>query len=577
MAFGKYGAPHQIQAAILLVLGKALSVTTIVLLVLHVLTVLRNTVHETFPYFLIVLKPSKLSEPLAMKTIPHLFQICFLLLASIGIAFAENLTFTGTCDKDPLSYRCGEEMTFSIILVDRDNENKPVPGRTLSWERTGDDGQVERGKGTSDEPLVITTSLSKPGFAHIKVTILDDDGKPVEGVTHTFDGGAGADIERIESYPAPDDFRDFWAGAMKNLHDTPYTVTMTPLEIEEPYNVWKFELTTFDGERPSTGLIGWRTDAGDGPLPATIGVYGYGFGPSGIPKQIMDQKRIFMIITRHGEEPREPQEYYEALKTNEMRGFCFRNNESLYGNDFYKMLMRDQRAMQWMESLPNVNLDDIVANGGSMGGYRSIALAALDHHLASISADIPWCADLSGNPKFGRLGGWRPEFTETLGYFDAANLATLVECPISMCIGLGDYVCPPSTEMILYRNFNCTKKMTVVQNMIHGTWLGVNAAVTNYSNPIPISVDGPMADHLVLPAGRPLVLSGTAAPGLAISACLQSATADDGDSIPVVSCMADENGKWTLSIATPENACGPFTVSLSAPAYRLSWRNIMFK
>ena len=58
------------------------------------------------------------------------------------MAFAENLAFIGTTDKNPLLYDCNEKMTFTVTLVDRDNNNLPVPGRTLRWQRNGDDVKV---------------------------------------------------------------------------------------------------------------------------------------------------------------------------------------------------------------------------------------------------------------------------------------------------------------------------------------------------------------------------------------------------------------------------------------------------
>lgn len=70
-------------------------------------------------------------------------------------------------------------------------------------------------------------------------------------------------------------------------------------------------------------------------------------------------------------------------------------------------------------------------------------------------------------------------FTVTLVDRDAAlddvslaHLATRVTCPVTMTIGLGDYVCPPSGEVILYANLRGPKTMTVKQNMGHGSEYG---------------------------------------------------------------------------------------------------------
>ena len=52
-------------------------------------------------------------------------------------------------------------------------------------------------------------------------------------------------------------------------------------------------------------------------------------------------------------------------------------------------------------------------------------------------------------------------------YFDTAIQAKRVTCPVEITCGLGDYVCPPSTEVVLWHNFKTPKKITFVQNMTH--------------------------------------------------------------------------------------------------------------
>ena len=109
-----------------------------------------------------------------------------------------------------------------------------------------------------------------------------------------------------------------------------------------------------------------------------------------------------------------------------------------------------------------------------MGAAQSIAAAALNPKVTRCTAFIPWVADLAGKAKFKRLGGWAPEYTETLRYFDTANLASRVKCPAEITIGLGDYICPPSGQMILFRNLGGKKTLKIRQNMGHGRCLQPN-------------------------------------------------------------------------------------------------------
>ena len=103
---------------------------------------------------------------------------------------AEDLSFRGQTDKDPLLYKLGEEIVFRVTLVDKAKKSAPVKGRKLVWERTGDDGKKEKGEALSDEPLVVKTKIDIPGFVRVIVNVLDEKGKKVPGSFAQFDGNA---------------------------------------------------------------------------------------------------------------------------------------------------------------------------------------------------------------------------------------------------------------------------------------------------------------------------------------------------------------------------------------------------
>ena len=387
-----------------------------------------------------------------------------------SLCLAEELTFTGMTDKNPLLYKCGEEICFTVTLVDKDNQNQPVRGRKLSWLRRGDDGIIEKGETISDKPLEVRTSIKQPGFVRLTVNVLDDNGNILKGYNQKFDGGAGADIDRIAACPVPDDFNLFWNEALKKLYATPYEVKLSRVAWpgDKRVEVFKFEITTFADERPVTGLLAYPTGTKPKSLPLMINAFGYGFGRYWIKDDEVLKGKLCLAIARHGEDPIGEKTYYEQLKQNEMKDFCFRNNDDKYQNDFYKMLIRDLRALQYAKTRPEWNGKELMVSGGSMGGFQAIGLAALDPAVTECEAEVPWLADLGGGSKFKRLSGWRPAFTETLRYFDTANLATLVQCPTKVTIGLGDYICPPSGQMILFRNLRGPKFLKVYQNRGHG-------------------------------------------------------------------------------------------------------------
>ena len=401
--------------------------------------------------------------------------------------FAESLTFTGTTDRNPLLYKVGEEMTFSVTLVDKDAKNAPVKGRKLTWTRVGDDGKTERGEGVSDGPLVVKTKIDKPGFVRLTVNVLGADGKALKGKCEKFDGGAGAGVNDIPTTPPPKDFDAFWNAELARMASVPMKGELKPIDSKDPAVVLnEFTVNTVPGEGPATGLVAWPKDAKPGSLKMLVHVTGYGFGATGISNGQVKENggRLVVSITRHGENPRADKAYYTNLQTNVLKGYCWRNVRTKTANDEFKMIMRDVRGLAFVKTLPQWNGKDVKVTGGSMGGFQSIALAALDKSVTECSPFIPWMTDLAGKTNFRRMGGWLPDWTEELAYIDTANLATRVTCPVTMGIGLGDYVCPPSGEMILFRNLKGPKTLNATQNMGHGSQYGVNSPSYTFKDAI---------------------------------------------------------------------------------------------
>ncbi|MDO4424860.1 MAG: acetylxylan esterase, partial [Planctomycetia bacterium] len=125
-----------------------------------------------------------------------------------GSLLAGEFRFFGTTDKDPLQYAAGEEMTFSVQLLEDD---KPVSGKRLKWTRRGDDGITFSGEAVSDaiKPLEIKTKIEIPGFVHVMVQGYDESGnilKNGEKNMPSFDGGAGVRLNEITGCEEPADF-----------------------------------------------------------------------------------------------------------------------------------------------------------------------------------------------------------------------------------------------------------------------------------------------------------------------------------------------------------------------------------
>lgn len=415
-----------------------------------------------------------------------------------GLLHAERLSFHGVTDKNPLEYGLNETVTFTVKLIDQDKANAAVAGRNLRWTLAGDDGSKKTGTATSDNPLVVTGSMAKPGFLRLTVEVQGSDGKWLSGGTEFFDGGAGVDVWNIEEWPKPVDFDTFWNNAKATLLDTSYTPTLTPYrpaDGSDDIDYWVFSIPTIDGgtklpqvggqdRYAATGLIAMPKCRANGMLGIITHTFGYGYrGKTDTPaasEVFANGGNIVVHMTRWGENPVGDDTYYTELEScSPTRGFG-NLDKTVQDLEQYWTHLRNLRALQYAKSRPEWNGRDIRVRGGSLGGYQGLCLAGLDTDVTDVNVSVPWSVDLGGT-QLGRMAGWRPGWTANLDYVDAKNFAARITAPVTFTAGLGDYTCPPSGEVQLYRNLNVPVKATFTQNMGHGSLHAPSALCASYS------------------------------------------------------------------------------------------------
>ena len=396
-----------------------------------------------------------------------------------------------------IDYKSGETMTFTLSLQGADSV--PPDMYFISWKRSGDDGKVESGKVPLSlvDPLVVKTSIDRPGFVRLEAYIVDKKGdvyqKRFHGDPNTpegkkalneferkdkrifFDGGAGVEPEKLQSVPEPEDFDAFWARRKERLARVPLDPKVKLANENDKSRVYTFEVKCA-GPRPVTG---WYTvPKKEGKFPAAISFHGYGAHfvqtvPNGGPDD-----RIKMFINAHGYELGREDEYYtEFYNSIKSNGRTFGldstwQNKSTDTAYFGWMCYRIMRALQFIKSMPEWNGRDLAASGGSMGGLQTVWAAGLDPDVTEANPSIPWCCDMGGRETLKRISPtWGVGETEAIRYFDPVNIAKRIskKCRVEITrAGLGDYCCPPSGVAILYNNIPGPKKINWVQGSTHG-------------------------------------------------------------------------------------------------------------
>ena len=426
-----------------------------------------------------------------MKRIAVAFSV---VAAGCCLAAAKGPWIRGVTDKNPLDYKVGEPMTFTLTLERADT----VPdGAVIDWTRTGDDGKTETGKSPAKngQPFSVTTSLDRPGFVRIFALVRKadgsvwmPDGKPAKKDragnypgSAFFDGGAGADVSEIrQGVPEPSDYDAFWARHKAALAAVPMTdVKLSELPSPNPKVKIFIVSVPCAGPKPATGYL--IVPTAEGKFPAEISFHGYGASWSSRATSAPDVshekgKTLKLVLSAHGFELNRDAAYYRAerekVKSNG-HGHAFdpAQNADPERAYFCGMTYRVMRGLEYLKSRPEWNGRDLAVVGGSQGGLQSIWGAALVPGVTEARIYIPWCCDLGGTSIGRNHGEWFIKWVPALGYYDPVNMAKRIPktCRVDVTrAGLGDYTCPPTGVAAFYNNLSCPKKITWVQGSTHG-------------------------------------------------------------------------------------------------------------
>ena len=432
-------------------------------------------------------------------------------LASVSFADAlDNAWIQGQTDKNPLAYKQGEKMVFT--LTPQGVDWKMLSGEYfLAWTRSGDDGIREKGKTPlTDKPFVYETKIEKAGFVRLQATVVDKSGKwymkKFTGDVTTpdgqaamnrferqpkivfFDGGAGADVETLRNKPEPVDFDAFWAKQFARLDLVP--IKDERIEIKCVNQKARLYAVRVDcaGLRSVTGYLSVpkAVDAGK-TFPARLETHGYnGDAFTHVKPGWVTSDEIVFNINAHGLKLAE----FGATKADtKVLRWEVRSHDMSYAFDpeqnddpevsyFNGMVLRVKRGLQFLKKVKGWNGKSLIASGASQGGLQTIWAAACGEGVTRAESGITWNCDMYTNGKLRKnpalklaADGWYIPWVDALGYYDAVNFGKRIPKSCTTIItraGLGDYCCPPTGLAKLWNNIPGNKKIIWVQGSQHG-------------------------------------------------------------------------------------------------------------
>ena len=434
-----------------------------------------------------------------------------LLAASVALGgVLDNAWIKGTTDKDPITYKLGEKITFTLSAQGLDGELSEGE-YFLQWTRSGDDGIREEGKEPlMAKPFVYTTRIDKPGFVRLQANVVDKDGKRYEkqytGDTTTpegkaamnrfeqqnkavfFDGGAGADVGALRTEPEPKDFDAFWAKQYARLDKVPIKDERIEIKCANPKARLYAVRIDCAGLRPVTGYLSIPKGVEEGKtFPARLETHGYSGDRCnhGAPSSARDNE-IVLNINPHGlklvefgaTEADTKALRWEVRSHDQTYAFDPKQNADPEVAYFNGMVLRVKRGLQFLKTVKGWNGKDLIAFGYSQGGLQTIWAAACGEGVTRAESGITWNCDMYTNGKLRKdlslklaTDGLYITWVDALGYYDAAIFGKRIPKSCKTVItraGLGDYCCPPAGLAKLWNNIPGNKEIHWVQGSQHG-------------------------------------------------------------------------------------------------------------
>lgn len=382
-----------------------------------------------------------------------------------------------TCDRPDWLYAVGEPVRFTIKAV---AGGVPLADAAVTYSVGAEMMPAEKKTGRTSNSGTLTIeggTLQVPGFLRCSATI-DHNGR-----TYRALATAGIAPEMIKPTQSdPYDFDAFWSQAKAELAALPIDARLTPLPEESDDKVEVFQVSLQNISTPPGrtsrfyGIL--CVPRGEGPFPAMMIPPGAGIRRLTADKARAAEGFITLQVGVHGVPVTLASELYGAL------GGAIGNYPTIhleYRDRYYfrRVFMGCLRANEYLRTHAKWDGRNLIALGGSQGGFLSIVTTALDPKVTAIVAAFPAYCDVSGYAH-GRAGGWpgmrfladakepaREAKLANTAYYDAVNFARRIKVPGHYGWGFNDETCPPTSMYSAYNVITAPKKLTIVKEMGH--------------------------------------------------------------------------------------------------------------
>ncbi len=403
-------------------------------------------------------------------------------MACIVIAFAVQAAFGATysvdIDRPSGIYRCGEMATFTVKLLSTNHlAAAKVPCATMDDFGTTVFTNMPFNVTATGVVFTASGTLRKPGFLRLVLPKTEN----ARADPNVF--SVGFEPEKImKGSPSPADFDEFWAAARARLaREVPLDPQVVRVQERSTadFDFYRISFATFG--RRVHGYMSVPTNKAKAPFPVDFGVNAAGFGGwtndmRGEKNSIRVQFSVYPFPPdwrwkENGLEAKYKAMDAEAQSKYGVPRYCLAGiAESREAYFFYPVILGIDRAVDWVAARPDVDRSRFCYQGTSQGGGFGFYLCGLNRSFTRAVFYVPAITDTMGYLK-GRKSGW-PEIVENNSstperraaaeryapYFDGANFASRITCPVRVAVGFSDTTCPPCAVYAAYNEIKVADK-----------------------------------------------------------------------------------------------------------------------
>ncbi len=400
---------------------------------------------------------------------PKYFHVRALILITFAAASLCRAQITVVPDKPGGVYPVGDTVHWTIEW--KGESNAPAAHYLL---KSG--GLKEVGQGDlsfSNNIAGIATRFDAPGTMLVEVKW-----QPENATDRAVGGAVAAPDKILPAASMPADFDSFWKAKLKELKKVP-----TDPKLEEETGgksgvaYWKITMNNIRGTHIQGQIA--RPEKGK-KFPALLIVQWagvYGLQKSWVTDRAAEGW-LALNIEPHDLPIDEPAEFYQDQFAGPLKDYWSIGDDNRDTSYYLRMYLSCYRAIEYLKTRPDWNGKTLVVMGDSQGGQQTIMIAGLHpKDITAALALVPANGDTLA-PDIGRAPGWPQWYFNTEGkdpakvheasrYYDIANFARHIKCPVLVGLGLRDETCPPSSVLAAVNEITSPKEVVILPKSGH--------------------------------------------------------------------------------------------------------------